>query len=282
MWKTIGKLLLYGIAILTLLPLILVATGSLMGSGELKSLISPVFGEGDGYAKWHFIPLYPTFKNIVELVLDTPEYYVLFWNSVKVVVCILIGQILFAVPAAWGFSQSKNKWSKFLFPIYIFCMLLPFQVTVLSQYLVLNSLSLINTHLSLILPMVFSTFPVFIIYQSFRQIPESVLDAARVDGAGNFQIFRYIGIPIGLQGILAAMVVGFLEYWNMVEQPIVFIKEKTKWLLSIYLPNINTDNAGVAFAYSFFSILPALLIFWFGRKLLEQGVMMQGELDNEK
>lgn len=280
--KGIRKLLLYILAIFSIAPVILIATGSLMGNVELTDLLSPILNEDGGYATWRLIPLYPTLKNMVELVLDTPEYYVLFWNSVKVVVTILVGQMVFAIPAAWGIAMTKHKWGKWLFTLYLFCMLLPFQVTMLSQYLVLNTISLVNTHFSLIIPLVFSTFPVFIIYQSFLQIPDTVVDAAKVDGANAFQIYIHIGVPMASQGIWAAMVIGFLEYWNMVEQPIVFLKEKTLWLLSIYIPDINMDNAGVALAYSLFSILPAMLVFWLGRELLEKGMMAQGVLENEK
>ena len=280
--KWIGKIFLYILAILSIAPVILIATGSLMGNVELTSLLQPVLGEREGYATWHLIPLYPTFKNMVELILDTPDYYVLFWNSVKVVLAILVGQILFAVPTAWGIAQNRHRWGKWMFYLYLFCMLLPFQVTMLSQYLVLDKLSLVNTHLSLILPLMFSTFPVFIIYQSFIQIPETVVDAAKVDGANAFQIYLHIGVPMSMQGIMAAMVLGFLEYWNMVEQPVVFLKEKNLWTLSIFIPEINGENVGVAFAYSLFSILPAILVFWLGRELLEQGIMAQGSLENEK
>lgn len=275
--KLVAKGLVVLLAIICVLPVVLIITGAFMGNEELMNILSPILSDGEGYAVWHFIPLYPTLKNMVELLFDTPEYYVLFWNSIKIVLCILAGQMLFAVPAAWGIAQSKSKWSKAVFMVYIFCMLLPFQVTMLSQYLILNELSMINTHLSLIVPMVFSTFPIFIIYSSFKQIPTSVIEAAQLDGAGKLRIYISLAMPIGAKGILAAMILGFLEYWNMVEQPVVFLKDMQKWPLSVYLPDFTADTAGRAFAFSMFSIVPALIVFALGRNILAEGISISGD-----
>ncbi len=274
--KQIAKALVVLLAIICVLPVVFIITGAFMGMDELINILSPILSDGEGYATWHFIPLYPTLRNIVELLFDTPEYYVLFWNSIKIVVCILVGQMLFAVPAAWGLARSKTGWSRVVFIVYIFCMLLPFQVTMLSQYLILNELSMINTHLSLIVPMVFSTFPVFIIYSSFKQIPDSMIEAAQLDGAGKLRIYINMAMPIGAKGILAAMILGFLEYWNMVEQPVVFLKDMEQWPLSIYLPDFATDVAGRAFTFSMFSIVPALIVFALGRKILADGISVSG------
>ena len=75
-------------------------------------------------------------------------------------------------------------------------MLMPFQVLMLPEYLVLNEWHLIDTHAAVILPAIFSTFPVFIMYRGFRGIPEEILDAARIDGAGDWQVFWRIGMPL--------------------------------------------------------------------------------------
>ncbi|MDE6432950.1 MAG: carbohydrate ABC transporter permease [Lachnospiraceae bacterium] len=274
--KLIAKGIVVLLAIICVLPVLFIITGAFMGNEELLGILSPVLIKEEGYAAWHFIPLYPTLRNLVELLFDTPEYYVLFWNSIKIVVCILVGQMVFAVPAAWGFAQSREKWTTAVFLIYIFCMLLPFQVTMLSQYLILNSLSMINTQLSLIVPMVFSTFPVFIIYSCFKQMPVSVIEAAQLDGAGKMRIFLSMAIPIGAKGILAAMILGFLEYWNMVEQPVVFLEDMKKWPLSVYLPEFEADMIGRAFTFSMFSIIPALVVFALGRNILADGIAISG------
>lgn len=259
-------------AVLAVLPIVFLVCGTFMGEVELEELLSPVIGNGSGYATWHVIPLYPTLKNIVELLFDTPEYYVLFWNSVKIVGTVLLGQLVFAVPAAWGLARSRSRWAKVVFGLYMFCMILPFQVTMLSQYIVLNKMSMINTHFAIILPLMFSTFPIFIMYSAFEQVPDSVVEAARLDGAGRFKIFIYMAVPIAKRGIIAAMILGFLEYWNVVEQPVVFLKDKYLWPLSVYLPNVAVGSAGRAFTFALFSCIPSFIVFYVGRGILADGI----------
>ena len=259
-------------AVLAVLPLLFLVSGVLMGETELGQLLFSGTDGGAGYTAWHMIPLYPTFQNIVELLFDTPEYYVLFWNSVKIVGVVIAGQLVFAVPAAWGLSRSGSRWAKLIFGLYMFCMILPFQVTMLSQYIVLNSLNMINTHWAIILPLMFSTFPIFIMYSAFEQVPDSVVEAARLDGAGSFRIFIYMAVPIAKRGIIAAVILGFLEYWNVVEQPVVFLKDKYLWPLSVYLPNVTEGSAGRAFTFALFSCVPSLIVFYVGRVILAEGI----------
>lgn len=105
----ICRLLVWCGAVLSMLPLVFLVCGTFMGEAELYQMLEPVVRESDGYVRWHFLPLYPTLQHVIELLLDTPEYYVLFWNSIKIVVVILIGQLLFATPAAYVTSHCIFK-----------------------------------------------------------------------------------------------------------------------------------------------------------------------------
>lgn len=259
-------------AVASVMPLVFLICGTFTNEVELDQILASVIGDGMGYATWHFIPLYPTVKNVVELLFDTPEYYVLFWNSVKIVGVVIAGQLLFAVPAAWGLARSRSRWAKLIFGLYMFCMILPFQVTMLSQYIVLNGMHMINTHWAIILPLVFSTFPIFIMFSAFEQVPASVVEAARLDGAGDFRIFAHMAVPIARKGILSAAILGFLEYWNIVEQPVVFLRDKSLWPLSVYLPEVSAGGAGRAFAFALFSCIPSLIVFYIGRDVLAEGI----------
>lgn len=259
-------------AVLSVMPLVFLVCGTFTNEVELDQILAPVIGDGMGYATWHFIPLYPTVKNVVELLFDTPEYYVLFWNSVKIVGVVIAGQLLFAVPAAWGLARSHSRWAKMIFGLYMFCMILPFQVTMLSQYIVLNGMHMVNTHWAIILPLVFSTFPIFIMFSAFERVPASVVEAARLDGAGGFMIFAHMAVPIAKKGILSAAILGFLEYWNIVEQPVVFLRDRSLWPLSVYLPEVSAGGAGRAFAFALFSCIPSLIVFYIGRDVLAEGI----------
>lgn len=264
------------LAIIVWLPLLLLAGGSLMGTTEVLEKLAPVLEDTSGFARWSLIPTFPTLRPYVELLLDSPQFFVMFWNSVKMTTAILIGQLLVGVPAAWGFAKFEFRGRKTLFLIYIVLMLMPFQVTMVSNYLVLDKLTLLDTQIGIILPAVFSTFPIFIMYRFFRGISKELLEAASLDGANHLQVFVYIGVPLGGAGILSALTLSFLEYWNMIEQPLTFLHTKTLWPLSLYLPNISGDKVGLALAASVITLIPPLLVFLFGQKYLEQGIRAAG------
>ncbi len=258
------------------LPVALLLSGSITGAYEMHTRLSPLLqGEGS-FVSWAWMPKYPDFSQFGKLLFASPQFFVLFWNSVKITGLILAGQLLTAVPAAWAFSRYQFWMKKALFFIYMILMLLPFQVMMLSQYLVLDRTGLLNTHWAVILPAIFSTFPVFLIYRSFCGIPESLLEAARMDGAGEWYLFFHIGLPIGEGGILSAVVLNFLECWNLIEQPLAFLKDKSLWPLSLYLPGIGIGQAGFAMAASVITLLPALCVFLFGQDYLEQGIAVSG------
>lgn len=258
------------------MPVFLIVTGSVMGSSDLKECLAPVFTQGQGFVTWKLIPDYPTLEHYSRLLLKSPQFFVLFWNSMKLAVLILAGQMLVGVPAAWAFATYRVRGKNLLFTLYVVLMLLPFQVTMLSSYLVLNRLALLNTHLAVILPAVFNTFPIFVAYGSFCAIPRPLIEAARMDGAGEFYIFAKIGLELGRGGILSAVVLGFLEYWNMIEQPLTFLKDKSLWPLSLYLPEIEWTQAGFAFSASVIMLVPAVFMFVMGQDYLEQGIIYSG------
>lgn len=271
-----SAVVLTALAIIVCLPVALLVSGSLTGEYEMHERLLPLVQESGSYVSWRWIPQFPDFSQFGKLLFMTPQFFVLFWNSMKITALILAGQLFTAVPAAWAFSRYQFWMKKALFTLYIVLMLLPFQVTMLSQYLVLDRTGLLNTHWAVILPAVFSTFPVFLIYRSFCGIPESLVEAARIDGAGEWYSFFRIGLPLAEGGILSAAVLNFLECWNLIEQPLAFLKDKAKWPLSLYLPQIGPDQAGFAMTASVITLLPALCVFAFGQDYLEQGISASG------
>ena len=118
-------------------------------------------------------------------------------------------------------------------------MVLPFQVLMVPNYLIATRLGIYDTPLSVILPGVFSAFPVFIMTRSFQDVPNELLEAAKLDGATAWQIFWKIGVPLGYAGIFAALVLNFIEGWNAVEQPLLFLKSQSNWPLSMYIRYIR-------------------------------------------
>ena len=254
-------------------PVLFLLSGSVLSRYELWESLLPLLTDGERFITWNFWPAYPTFAHYGKILFQTPQFFVVFWNSMKITVGILLGQLFFAVPAAWAFAVYPFRCRKLLFTLYVVLMLMPFQVTMLSSYLVLDGLSLMNTHRAIILPAVFSTYPVFLVYRGFRSLPKGLIEAARMDGAGEWMIFRTIGLPLASGGILSAAVLGFLEYWSLIEQPLAFLKDQTLWPLSLYLPEISLDQAGYSFVASVITLIPAVFVFLSGREYLERGIV---------
>lgn len=276
MGKRIGSVVLVLLALLVWFPVLLLVSCSFFGEQEIIDCFGGVLLSNGNTVKLHLLPDYPTLQGYVELLLDSPGFFVMFWNSCKQVLPILTGQLLVGVPAGWAFARFEFPGKKVLFHLYMLLMILPFQVTMVSSYLVLDKIQLLDTHGAIILPGIFSTFSVFIITKAFREVPLPLLEAASVDGAGNFRSFWYVAVPLAKPGILSAVILSFLEYWNAIEQPMTFLKTKSKWPLSLYLPNITADKVGVSFCASIVMLLPAVLLFLWGQSYLEQGIAASG------
>ena len=264
-------------ALIMLLPIWIAVTGAFSSQWELTENLRPVLGNGQGLAKWTLLPQSPTLKSLVQVLLDSPEFFTMFWNSVTITAGILLGQFAIAVPAAWGLA--KLHLPRKLGDLYMVLMLLPFQVLMYPEYLVLKSLGLLNTLWAVILPGVFSAYPVFLLTRFFGAIPEEILEAARLDGAGEWQIFRYIALPLGLPGLLSVGILSFLDAWNLIEQPMTFLKNRALWPLSLFLPETTLADAGLGFAAALLMLIPALLLFGLCQDALEQGIALPGGKD---
>ena len=103
-----------------------------------------------------------------------------------------------------------------------------------------------------------------------------MLEAARIDGAGEAGLFLRIGLPLGRGGICSALILGFLECFNLIEQPMAFLDDKSLWPLSLYLPQITLSQAGFAFCASVMILIPSVFVFALGQDHLEQGIIYSG------
>ena len=180
MKKWLTGLILVFIAFFIWIPLWMLLSGTIMGSAELSENLAPVLEGGEGTAVWPVIAQYPTLQAYVELLLDTPQVFTVFWNSCRQVFPVVIGQIFLGAAAAWAFARFNFRGKKLLYTLYIVLMLMPFQVTMVSSYLVLDKLRLIDTVWAVILPGAASTFPVFIMTRFFMVIPETVMELSLI------------------------------------------------------------------------------------------------------
>lgn len=161
-------------------------------------------------------------RTVADPAVGYAAVFVMFWNSIGQSVAQVAGNLLVGAPAAWAISRLRFRGRSMVRGLYIVLMLLPFQVTMVPSYLVLRQFGLLDTPWAIILPGIFSTFPVFIMERGFDTIPREVLESASIDGANQWQRFWRIGIPLGIPGLISALTLGFLDAWNAIEQPMTF------------------------------------------------------------
>lgn len=258
------------------IPIMILLAASFMPEDELMYRYLEVLGLGKDTIRLSLLPSYPSSHSYKELLIYSPGFFIMFWNSCLQFFPMLAGQLIVAAPAAWSFAKYPTRAKRTLFCIYIILMVLPFQVMMVSNYLVLETLDLLDSHLSLILPGIWSALPVFILTKFFEGIPQTLVEAAHLDGASEFFVFFKIAVPLGKPGIVTAFMLGFFEAWNALEQPVAYLQNRSLWPLSLYLPNITADKASAAFAASVIVLLPSVLIFLNGQDFLEQGISSSG------
>ena len=271
-------------AILFLTPIVLTITNSFMSASEISSNYGVIFQNAASDGKTYisetvnlkFIPDMVTFSQYITTLFKSPDYLLKFWNSIILVVPIVVFQLVVAVFAAYGFTKAKGKLSAIIFFAYIILMMMPYQVTLVPNYLVLNQMNLLDTNWAIWLPGIFSPFSVYLITKYMKRIPISLLEAAKIDGASEWQIFAKICVPICRGIITSCAILIFIDYWNMVEQPLLFFNDTDKYPLSIFLSKINAGEVGLAFAVATVYMVPSLLIFLYGEEQLVEGIAYQG------
>ncbi len=271
-------------AVLFLMPIILTISNSFMAASEITSNYGKIFATTDTGGKkfiaetvtLKFIPDIVSFHQYITVLLKSPDYLLKFWNSIILVAPIVIFQIVVASLAAYSFTRFRGRLKEMLFFAYIILMLMPYQVTLVPNYLVSNWLKLIDTNWAIWLPGIFSPFAVYLLTKFMRRIPESVIEAAKIDGAGEWQIFRLIAMPLCKGAIYSVAILVFIDYWNMVEQPLILLSDVEKHPLSVFLSKINAGEIGLAFAVATIYMVPTLLVFLYGEDYLVEGITYQG------
>lgn len=272
------------IAILFLMPIILTICNSFMSASEISSNYGAIFETNEKGGKvfisekvnLKFIPDMVSFSQYITVLLKSPEYLLKFWNSVILVVPIMVFQLGVASLTSYGFTRLKGRLKEIVFFMYIILMLMPYQVTLVPNYLVSSWLHIINTKWSIWLPGIFSPFAVFLLTKFMRRIPKGVIEAAQIDGAGEWQIFRKICMPLCKGALCSVAILVFIDYWNMVEQPLILLADPEMHPLSIFLSKINSGEIGLAFAVATIYMVPCLLVFLYGEDYLVEGITYQG------
>ncbi len=271
-------------AVLFLMPIVLTITNSFMSSSEISANYGSVFAVNENGGKVYiaekvnlkFIPDMVSFSQYITVLFKSPDYLLKFWNSVILVGPIVVFQLTVATLAAYGFSRYMGKIRSIIFFSYVILMLMPYQVTLVPNFLVADWLNILDSYWSIWLPGIFSPFAVYLLTKFMRRIPSSVIEAAQIDGAGEWQIFRRICLPLCKGALCSAAILVFIDYWNMVEQPLILLSDAERHPLSVFLSKINAGEVGLAFAVATIYMVPSLLVFLYGEEYLVDGITYQG------
>lgn len=289
--KRIAKLILLTViasvfAISFLLPTVLTIANSFMSSSEINTNYGVIFKQYDNdqdnsayiaeTVNLKFIPDMVDFSQYETVLLKSPEYLMKFWNSVILVIPIVVFQVAVALFASYSFMRFRGRLKEFLFFLYIILSLMPYQVTLVPNYLVADWLHLLDTRWSIILPGVFAPFSVYLLTKFMRRIPMSLIEAAKLDGANEWQIFSKICVPLCKGPIASVAILVFIDYWNMVEQPLIMLSDADQHPLSVFLSQINSGEVGLAFAVAVIYMVPTILIFLYGEEYLVEGISYSG------
>ena len=281
--RTMDFILCAVFALIFLLPTVLTITNSFMSEAEINASYGAVFASGGGgyvskTVNLKFIPDKVTLSQYADGLMKTSDYLKKFWNSVALVAPIVLAQLAVAAVAAYGFTRWRGKVRSGIFFFYVILMLMPYQVTLVPNYLVSDWLKLLDTSWAIILPGAFAPFSVFLLTKFMRRIPQALIESAKVDGATEWQIFTRICLPQCRSALYSIAILVFIDYWNMVEQPLILLPSAENQPLSVFLSNITQGEIGLAFAMATVYMLPSLLLFLHGEDYLAEGIAHQGSV----
>ncbi len=197
------------------------------------------------------------------------------WNSVVYAVALTVMSVLFNAMAAYAFAKLKFPGREKVFSLLLITMMVPGQVTMLPVFLILKSLGLLNSYAGLILPGSAAVFAIFMMRQFMMDIPEEILEAARIDGFSEFAIFWRIMIPLCRPIIATLTVFSFIGAWNDFLWPLVIMIREDKYTLPVALASVNgqyNTDWGMLMAGAVLVVVPAVLVFLLAQKHYIKGI----------
>ncbi|MEO0783424.1 MAG: carbohydrate ABC transporter permease [Pseudomonadota bacterium] len=222
-----------------------------------------------------------TFKgweNYYGVLFDQP-YLIFLMNSMIVCVGILVIQLLTAIPAAYALAKLKFRGSTMLFGTVIAAITIPINVTSIPLYIGLVRVGLLDTYFAMMFPFIVSVFAIFLFRQFFRGFPDSIIQAARVDGFSEIEIILRLILPSAVPAIAAFSVFSFVAHWNDLYWPLIVVQSQDKMTATLsmmqYQSAFDTDY-GRTYASATVVTAPMVIAFLFARRLFIRGITMTG------
>jgi multiple sugar transport system permease protein len=247
-------------------------------------LISSSLKTGEQQISWppSLIPMPPHPQNYADLFRIAPmQVYTA--NSLLIAVLSMIGMCLSSSLAAFAFARLRFRGKEIVFSILLATMMVPFAMTLVPTFFIMRNLGWVNSLRPLIAPNFFgSAFMVFLLRQTYRGIPQDMMDAAKIDGASFFGIYRHIFLPLGLPGLVTVGLLTFLGSWNDLLGPLIYLNDQALYTVQIGLAMLKgragtgIGNMGVIMAGSLIGALPMLILYALGQKYFIQGLARTG------
>lgn len=213
-----------------------------------------------------FLPSGWGLSGFYEVFVRRPDYLVKFWNSLLLSGAIVAGQCVLSALAGYGFSKFVFPFREAVYFAVIVLMLMPYQVTLVSNFLITDALHLNNTYWAILLPGIFSPFGVFLMRQGFDAMEEGIRENAMLEGCSQLRVLTQIAVPVCRGWMTALILLGFVDAWNMVEQPLVFLQETFRYPISVFLAQMDESRMDVLCTCGILVLLPVLLLFLFSEE----------------
>jgi len=214
-----------------------------------------------------------------ETIFNKIPFITYFFNTAKITISITALQVLTCSMAAFSFAKLNFPGRDKLFLAYLGTMMVPWHAIMIPQFMVIQKLGLYDNHLSLILTGGFSAFGVFILRQNMLNIPNSLIEAAKIDGCGPIRIYSQIVLPLTKTGLATLIALTFTSVWNDYMGPMIYLDTDTKKTiqlgLAVFKREFSTDF-GAIMAGSVISLIPIVIVYAFAQKYIVDGVATTG------
>ena len=200
-------------------------------------------------------------------------------NSVIVVFCSCLFNCIIASMAAYGFAKKKFPGNKMIFRMYLLTLMIPGQVTIIPRFMLFKSMGLYNTLWSCILPFWFSTTAIFMLRQFYIGLPNDLMEAAKIDGAGHFRIFLQVLMPLTKPAMITLVILAFIGSWNEYLSPLIFITKQEKYTVAQAIRWYLLDELqryDLTMAAATIAIVPVIILFISCQKYFVEGIATSG------
>lgn len=215
------------------------------------------------------------FDNYKEVWGQTYQFGMYYWNSIKITVISTALQLLISAMGAYGFTKIEFKGRNALFLLYLATMMIPHQITIIPQFLVLKEMGLYNTHLGIILMLTFSVYGVFLLRQNIMGLPNSLCEAAKIEGAGHLQIFLRIILPLLKPAIATLAILKFVWTWNDYQTPLILLSSRELYTIQLGMKMFATESGSyyaLIMAAAVSATVPLIILFLAGQKYVIEGI----------